>query len=265
MEKEVLLRVDYEYFKKKILETSGIDLDAYKPRQMQRRIIESSYRMGFPTLRKYWHFLESNPQEYEKFLGYITINFSEFFRDPDRFQELEKRIIPHLLIKTPNLRIWSAACATGEEPYSLAIILEEKFPGVANRILATDIDEVALSKAKQGIYDRIRLRNVSPQRLKRFFIREGEGKFKVIESIKKRVRFKKMNLLEEEFPEEFFSLILCRNMLIYLEDSVKNVLIGKLHSSLKKGGILFFGSTEKILCPHDAGFRCVGECFYQKT
>jgi len=162
-EKSFSLEMDYRYFKKKVLEKSGIDLDAYKSRQMQRRIREISEKGGFSTLRGYWHFLEKNPREYDRFLDHITINFSEFFRDPDCFQELEKRILPELLNKTPNLRIWSAACATGEEPYSLAIILEESYPQVATRVLATDVDEAALRKAKIGLYDKMHLRNVYPR------------------------------------------------------------------------------------------------------
>ena len=257
------LEVDYRYFKKKILEKSGVDLDAYKPRQMQRRIKEIGEKKGFSTLREYWRFLEKNPREYETFLDYITINFSEFFRDPDRFRELEKRILPELLKKTPNLRIWSAACAAGEEPYSLAIILEENYPQVTTRVLATDIDEAALRKAKVGLYDKMHLRNVSPDRLNRFFIREND-KFRIKENIKRRVKFKKINLLEGKFPREFFWLILCRNMIIYLEDEVKNALIAKLHGALKKGGILFLGGTEKILNPSETGFEPIGNCFYQK-
>ncbi|MCD6406591.1 protein-glutamate O-methyltransferase CheR [Candidatus Aerophobetes bacterium] len=262
-EKETSFEADYEFLKKRLLKKSGINLDAYKPRQMRRRIKELSKKMGFSTLREYWRFLEKNPADYRKFLDYITINFSEFFRDPDQFKELEKRIIPGLLRKTSNLRIWSAACAGGEEPYSVAIILEEKCPQVKVRILATDIDEAALKKAELGIYNEIHLRNVSPQRLRRFFV-QCEGKFKIKENIRKRVKFKKMNLLKDEFPREFFWLILCRNMIIYLEEDAKDTLIRKLHGALKKGGVLFTGGTEKILNPEEFGFKVIGDCFYQK-
>ena len=262
-EKSFSLEVDYRYFKKKILETTGIALDAYKPRQMQRRIKELSERKGFYTLKKFWSFLEKNPEEYRKFLDYITINFSEFFRDVDRFNELERKIIPDLLTRTPNLRIWSAACATGEEPYSVAIILEKSYPEVTTRILATDIDEGALEKAKMGIYDKTHVKNVPPVILDRYFIRKGES-FIVKENIKRRVKFKKINLLEDNFPREFFWLILCRNMIIYLEDEVKDTLLVKLYSSLRKGGVLFLGGTEKILAPEKFGFKLIGNCFYQK-
>jgi len=254
---------DYKYLKRKIFEKSNIDLNAYKPRQMQRRIRELSEKMGFSTLRKYWHFLENNSREYEKFLDHITINFSEFFRDPDRFRELEKRVLPELLKERLNLRIWSAACATGEEPYSLAIILEEKYPQVVNRILATDVDETALRKAELGIYDKTHLKNISLPRLNRYFTREKD-KFKVKMRIKKRVKFKKLNLLKDEFPKQFFHLILCRNVIIYLEDKPKDTLIAKLHSSLKKGGILFLGGTEKILACAEVDFESMGVCFYKK-
>lgn len=252
-----------EYFKRKIFKKSGIDLNAYKSRQIQRRIRGLSEKMGFSTLRKYWYFLEKNPREYENFLDYISINFSEFFRDPDRFQELEKRALPELLKKTSNLRIWSAACATGEEPYSLAIILEERYPQVVNRILATDIDEAALRKAKLGIYDKIHLKHVSLKRLNEYFVREKD-KFKVKTRIKRRVKFKKLNLLKDEFPRHFFQLVLCRNVIIYLENEAKNALIARLHSSLRKDGILFLGGTEKILACAEVGFKRMGDCFYQK-
>jgi len=261
--KNSLSEVDYRYFKKRFLEKSSVDLDAYKPRQMQRRIRELSKKMGCSSLRKYWHFLEKNPREYEKSLEHITINFSEFFRDPNCFQELEERILPEIIKKTPNLRIWSAACATGEEPYSVAIILEEKYPQAANRILATDIDRTALRKAELGLYDKMHLKNASLARLDRYFIREKD-KFRIKEKIKRRVKFKKLNLLKDKFPWEFFWLVLCRNVIIYLEDETKNTLIGKLHGALRRGGILFLGGTEKILAPAEVGFESMGVCFYRK-
>jgi len=262
-DKSAHLEFDYHYLRKKILEKSGIDLDAYKPRQMQRRIREISQKMGYSNLKQYWRFLEKNPLEFRKFLDYLAINWSEFFRDPDRFEELENSIIPKLLRKTPNLRIWSAACAGGEEPYSVAIILEEKYPQVTTRILATDIDEAALGKAKVGIYDKMVLRNVSPARLNRFFI-PRQDKFEVREEIKRRVRLKKFNLLQDDFPKEFFWLILCRNVIIYFEEEIKERLIIKFHHALRRGGILFLGGTEKILNPQELGFKPVGNCFYQK-
>lgn len=261
--KSSLSEVDYRYFKEGFLEKSSIDLDAYKPRQMQRRIMELSKKMGCSSLRKYWHFLEKNLREYEDFLEHITINFSEFFRDPAHFQELEERILPGLLKKTPNPRIWSAACAAGEEPYSMAIILEEKYSQLTNRILAMDIDKAALRKAELGLYDKMHLKNISLPRLNRCFIREKD-KFRIKEEIKRRVKFKRLNLLKDEFPREFFWLILCRNVIIYLEDGTKNTLIGKLHSALKRGGILFLGGTEKILIPAEVGFESIGVCFYKK-
>ncbi|MCD6473258.1 protein-glutamate O-methyltransferase CheR [Candidatus Aerophobetes bacterium] len=254
---------DYEYFKKKILKKSGVDLNAYKTRQMQRRIITLSAKLGCKSLRQYYRFLEKNQKRYEEFLEYITINFSEFFRDPERFKELEGKIFPEILRKTPNPRIWSAGCATGEEAYSLAIILYEKSPQSINRILATDIDKGALKKAKIGLYDENHIRNVGKERLRKYFLKIGEN-YKIWDEIKKRVKFKEIDLLKDDFPQGFFHLIVCRNVIIYFENSAKEMLMDKFRLALKKGGFFFCGGTERLFDLDRMGFECVGTCLYRK-
>ena len=254
---------DYEYFKRKILKKSGVDLNAYKTRQMQRRITTLSEKLGCKSLKEYYRLLERDRKRYEEFLEYITINFSEFFRDPERFKELEEKIFPQILRETPNPRIWSAGCATGEEAYSLAIILYEKSPKSIYRILATDIDNGALKKAKIGLYDENRVRNVGEERLRKYFLKVGE-KYEICDEIKKKVKFNKVDLLKDGFPQNFFHLIVCRNVVIYFENNAKQMLMDKFRLALKRGGFFFCGGTERIFDLDRIGFECVGTCLYRK-
>ena len=144
--------ITYEDFKKEIYSLSGIDLNSYKERQMKRRIDALIKKNNFNDYHSYVIALKTNNDLYNEFINYLTINVSQFFRNPSQWEVLEKEIIPYLLKSTSNLKVWSAACSTGDEPYSLVMLLSKFIPLSKIKIIATDIDKEAIEKAKMGIY-----------------------------------------------------------------------------------------------------------------
>lgn len=254
---------DYDLFKNLILKKAGIDLSAYKEKQMKRRIKALASRRGFHRLTDYYKGLDKDYHLYNEFLDYITINVSEFFRNPNQWNVLYKEVLPSLLEDKNNIKIWSCACSTGEEPYSLVMLLTKfpEFEGV--RVLATDIDEGAIIKAKAGIYKENGLKNLSAELKRKFFDRYGDD-YRISESIKERVDFGKLNLLEDNFPSKC-DLILCRNVLIYFTEQAKQKIYGKLNGSLSRDGILFVGSTEQIIMPQKFNFTPMKVFFYKNN
>ncbi len=163
-----------------------------------------------------------------------------------------------------SIKIWSSACASGEEPYSIALILKKNKCFNNAQILATDIDNNALNTAKKGVYSKKSLTNVPKDLIKLYFTDKGNNFLEIDDEIKKKVTFKRLNLLEDNFPGHF-DLILCRNVMIYFTEAAKEKLYFKFFNSLTKGGIFFVGSTEQIIMPQKYGFKGIRNFFYQKT
>jgi chemotaxis protein methyltransferase CheR len=253
---------DWETFKQKFVAKSGINLNDYKPAQMQRRIGNLMNRHGANTYTDFFVMLERDPKQYKDFVDYITINVTEFFRTPEKFQELEKKVLPELLAKSAKLNIWSAGCSIGAEPYSLAMILNDITPNVKHRILATDLDVEMLAKAKQGIYTSNEFKNITSERSGKYF-KQVNGNFIIGEDIKSRVEFQRHNLLLDKF-ENGFDLILCRNVVIYFTEEAKDALYRRFLNALKPGGVLFVGGTEAILNFREIGFAHYLPFFYRR-
>lgn len=262
-ERPGLTAADYEEFKKRIYELTGMDLSSYKQRQMQRRINSLMESLKVQTYREYFRLLQTDPARYDEFLKRITINVSEFFRNPERFVDLEQKYLPRLLVPKRPLKVWSAGCSTGCEPYTLAILLSELDPRRGHRVLATDVDRVVLEKARAGVYQAGELKNVTPARLAKYFTPVGDGGFRVKDEVKKLIDFRPQNLLTDRF-DAGFDLILCRNVVIYFTEEAKHQLYTKFYQALAPGGILLVGGTEPILRYRDYGFEAVGPTFYQR-
>ncbi|HEY8346342.1 MAG TPA: protein-glutamate O-methyltransferase CheR [Symbiobacteriaceae bacterium] len=251
----------YPLFRKRLLELTGIDLDCYKGTQMERRLQTIMRRAGVPDLTTYAHLLTENPAKLKEFQDFLTINVSEWLRNPEKFEELQRVILPELLRRRNSLRIWSAGCANGAEPYSVAMLLDELDPRECHQILATDIDAEILKVAMEGVYTEKDMKNVSPERRRRYFIQEGD-RYRVIPALRRRVQFKRHNLLADPFPSEI-DLLLCRNVVIYFTEAAKEELYRRFHKALSPGGILFVGSTESLLRPQEFGFVSVSPFFYR--
>ncbi len=253
--------MDYATFKKMAAELTQIDLSSYKSQQMDRRI---NSLMGIWNLKTYDEFIEliqNNPQKYKEFVKKLTINVSEFFRNAERFQELWRNILPELLNK-PQIRIWSAGCSNGAEPYSIAIILRELGAKDRAKIIATDVDRVILEKAREAVYAYNEVKSIPPDLLPRYFD-EQNGLYVLKESIKDLVEFRAQNLLEED-NEGNFDLIVCRNVVIYFTEEAKRELYEKFMRALNPGGYLMVGGTEPILAYRQMGFENPLTSFYRK-
>lgn len=253
---------DYLQFISLVRRKTGIDLALYKEAQMKRRLTSLRQKRGFPDFPTYFEAMNKDKQLYYEFLDRITINVSEFFRNYSRWEVLMNKIIPRMLNERPKLKTWSAACSTGEEPYTLAMVQTKYMPLKNMDILATDIDEGAIQKAKEGVYLERSLVECPKDLLRQYFVNEGPV-YRLSDEIKRVVKFKKHNILAEPF-ESGFDLIVCRNVMIYFTEEAKHELYMKFSQSLRPGGVLFVGSTEQIFQPKQYQFEAEDTFFYKK-
>ena len=253
----------FELFKEKVKASLGFDLNGYKEKQLLRRLHGLMARRQVADYAAYYRLLAADPAAQREFIDYLTINVTEFFRDPHLFRYLEERVLPELLARKPHLRVWSAACSNGAEPYSLAIVLEELAPGRHHRIEATDLDPGILEVARAGRYPADLLRHVSPARRGRFF-RQEDNAWVVREEIRRRVTFRVHDLLTHPYRTGY-DLIVCRNVQIYFTREAQDRLNTGFQRALVPGGVLFVGASESILNYREIGFEKVGTCFYRKV
>lgn len=254
---------DYEYFKRAVYELTSIDLNAYKEKQMKRRIDTLIAKNGVQEYDKYVMLLKDDKARFEEFVNYLTINVSEFYRNPDQWQILDKEVFPELMNRFGhNLKIWSAACSTGDEPYSLVMALSRHLPLNQIKIFATDIDKQVIAKAKVGLYNEKSIAGVPQDLRHKYFTKIGPS-FQIAKEIKDRVEFRENNLLKDTYPSDCH-LIVCRNVLIYFTEEAKEAIYRKFERALKPGGILFIGSTEQIINYKEIGYERKNSFFYLK-
>nr|WP_318683127.1 protein-glutamate O-methyltransferase CheR [uncultured Acetatifactor sp.] len=254
---------DYEYLKKEIFALTAIDLNAYKEKQMKRRIDTLIAKHKIVGYDKYIHALKTDKALFEEFVSYITINVSEFYRNLEQWKILDETIIPELVQKFgKNLKVWSAACSTGDEPYSLVMALSRHIPLNQIRIYATDLDKQVIEKAKVGLYSEKSIASVPSDMKSKYFTKVGPS-YRIADAVKERVDFREHNLLKDSYPSSYH-LIVCRNVLIYFTEEAKDEVFHKFNQSLTKGGILFIGSTEQIMNYREIGFDRKNSFFYQK-
>lgn len=254
--------MDFNEFHKWVHRELGINLSAYKPAQLNRRINSLMTRVGINSLDEYTRAIKQSEEQRQKFLDFITINVTEFFRNPELYVELENEIKSELLSHNQNLKIWSAACSIGCEPYTLGIILDKIAPTGRHNIIATDIDNTILKKAKSGEYTKNEMKAVSDADLSKYF-EIIDDKYYIDSKIKSKVTFKKHDLILDRYDKDF-DLIVCRNVVIYFNNDTKQEIYKKFSQSLKKGGLLFVGATESIYNYRDYGFEKASTFIYKK-
>jgi len=256
---------DFEVFRRRAYTITGLDLTSYKAPQMHRRLCALLTRLNVVGFAAYARLLENDAERRQEFRDYVTINVSEFFRDSDRFADFERRVLPELLANSANVRVWSAGCSIGAEPYSLAILLHELGPSRKHRILATDVDQTIIDRAKAGTgYLAADIRNVGSARMKRWFVAEPNGRYSVGPTLRGMIRFAKHDLLRDEHPAGPFDLIACRNVVIYFTEAAKDRIFEGFVEALRPGGVLFVGGTEAIMRPHAFGLSVIAPGFYRK-
>ena len=254
---------EWEEFVVSLNKITNINLQYYKRPQMERRINGFMHQQGISKYKDFLELLRTDKVVCEKFVLHLTINVSEFFRNPTNWQSLENEILPELRKERGGpLKIWSAGCSTGEEPYSLAMLVKEKNIDIKNHILATDLDLGVLDKAKKGEYTEKEAEGVPPAWRKKYLNFDGKT-YTVTNDIKKMIRFNRQDLLKDSFETDF-DLILCRNVVIYFTEESKKVLYSKFVNALRTKGALFVGSTEQIFNARDIGLVPKKIFFYIK-
>jgi chemotaxis protein methyltransferase CheR len=253
----------YGAVKRTIRGLLDINLDHYKDEQMKRRLDSWLVRSGAPAWPDYLRRLKTDATELARLRDYLTINVSSFFRDIERWNALRQTVLPALLRGRPRLRVWSAGCSIGLEPYSLAILLDEVTPGRRHTLLATDLDRGALAKARaRGPYTADDTQKITAQQRLNYFD-PGGPPFYVQAALAGRVVFREQNMLADPFEGDF-DLIVCRNVVIYFTEAAKAELYQKFYNALRPGGVLFVGGTEIVPKAQELGFRNSGISFYQR-
>lgn len=254
---------NYEKFKKDVLALTKIDLNCYKEKQMRRRIDTLITKNSITTYDDYLALIKRDKDKFEQFVNFLTINVSEFYRNPEQWKILDQEIFPKLIEKFgKRLKIWSAACSTGDEPYSLVMALSRFVPLSNIKIIATDIDKQVLDTARMGIYNEKSIASVPDDLKKKYFTKIGNS-YQISDEIKRCVEFKEHNLLKDPYPNNC-NLIVCRNVVIYFTEEAKDEIYKNFSSALAKGGVLFIGSTEQIMNYKDLGYSRSKSFFFEK-
>ncbi|MCH5332797.1 MAG: protein-glutamate O-methyltransferase CheR [Agathobacter sp.] len=254
----------YEQFKKDVLQMTKIDLNFYKENQMRRRIDSLATKNGCTNYEEYTRLLKQEPKKFEEFINFLTINVSEFYRNPDQWKLMEETVIPKLIKDHGNrIKIWSAACSTGDEPYSLVMAFSRHLPLSSIQVMATDIDKQVIEKAKVGLYNEKSIAGVPADLKKKHFTKIGES-YQISDDIKRCVTFREHNLLKDPFLKDY-DLILCRNVVIYFTEDAKATIYKNFYDSLTNHGVLFIGSTEQISSYKEIGFTRLSSFYFEKV
>jgi chemotaxis protein methyltransferase CheR len=264
---------DFEFIIQLVYDRCRVRLHEGKQQLIRARLGKRLRHHGFETLGQYCDYLRRGGDDAEvtHLVDALTTNYTQFLREKDHFEFMVKTALPAMLAgATRRFSVWSAACATGEEPYSLAFYLSEHFPSAAGwdwRILATDISTKALAVGQGGVYPADRLSSVPPEWWKKYF-QKGVGKWaghcRIKPDLASRVAFHQINLLGEYTFQEKFEVIFCRNVMIYFDRPTQEQLVNKLSRHLAPNGYLLIGHSES-LNGLNIGLRCLRPSIYQKV
>ena len=229
----------------------GVDFSLYKSNTIQRRVTRRLVLNKHETLAEYAPFLKGNTKELDALYSDVLISVTSFFRNPEAFDALKRKVFPKLLsqrVRDEPVRLWVLGCSTGQEAYSLAMTFAEAAAddarGARLQIFATDLNEALLEKARHGLYAKSLAQDVSPERLRRFFVEE-DGGYRVTKVLREQVVFARQNVLSDP-PFSRIDVVTCRNLLIYLEPELQRKIFPAFHYALKPGGFLFLGASESI-------------------
>lgn len=253
----------YERLTREVRALLGFDLAQYKAPQVWRRVNGFAAARGIPDVATLLARCRADPELRLAFRDMITINVSEFFRNPEAFEALRTAHLPGLISGRPLLRVWSAGCSLGYEPYSLAVLLREAAPMLSIRILATDLDETILAQARASRYTEAQMAGVSAGRRARFFRRTADQQWEARPELRALVTFRRHDLLRDRY-ESGFDLIACRNVVIYFTEEAKAHIHRRFAESLRPGGLLFVGATETVSSPRAIGLEQAQPGFYRR-
>ena len=259
-------------FQNLIYTTAGIRLSSQKKGLLSSRLLKRLKKLGIDSLHEYYRRVKDDSNELVEMINCISTNTTHFFRENHHFEYLKNKIMPELLtIKSSGktIRIWSAGCSTGEEPYSIAITLCEALGDMRGwdiKVLATDISTKVLGAAQSGIYEYEAVSDMPEDIVRRYFLRgagENTGKIKVRDFLKDMIRFRRLNLKDGAYPfKRKFDVIFCRNVMIYFDEDMKQHVLSMFHRHLSDSGHLFLGHSETMLGSN--GFKPVFITVYKK-
>jgi len=267
-------RKDFEHIRDLVGSRTGIVLSDHKITMVYGRLSRRLRQLKIQSFREYLTLLEDESGgELVEFTNALTTNLTSFFREPHHFEYMRSTAVPSLLKNRPNhkLRIWSAGCSTGEEPYTIGITVHEAMANhIRNwdvKILATDLDTNVVQKGKSGIYEEERVNGIEDTRLKKWF-RKGRddhaGKVSVSEKIRELITFKQLNLLHDWPMRGPLDIIFCRNVVIYFGKDTQRELFNRYADLLADDGYLFIGHSENLHKVCDR-FQLIGKTIYRKV
>lgn len=243
----------FNFLKQTAFDYAGLKLQENKEGTLYNRLVKRLRFLQLTDFNAYCEIVKNNPDEKQKYINLIANPLTSFFREKHHFQFLEYNLLPELIRTRKKIRIWSAGCSTGEEPYSISIIINKVITNVEDydiKILATDINTDSLEIAKKGIYETDKIKNLSHDTKKLYFyhgIGNNQGLVKIHEDVRRLITFSYLNLIDDWPMKNPFDIIFCRNVLIYFPREISNKIIEKCDKSLVNGGHLFLGYTENSL------------------
>jgi chemotaxis protein methyltransferase CheR len=267
-----ITEAEFQLIQQLIYSMAGVYIKSHKKTMVANRLRKRLETYGFNNYKKYYDFITAIPEgrrELIEFVNCLTTNETFFFRHGEQLEMLVEKLIPQRLSELgpfEKLRIWSAACSSGEEPYSVAMLIQNKYKqDILNRIeiLASDINMEVLEKAERGRYKPYALQKVSAQFTKQYFKKESEDQYILSGPVKKMVQFSRHNLLEFNAHGKF-DIILCRNVMIYFDMESKNKVLNQLYKSLKTGGYMITGYAESLFRT-ETTLKYIRPTLYQKV
>jgi chemotaxis protein methyltransferase CheR len=258
------LHDEYVAFCNGVRALADIDLLKYRRGQMERRVRSFAVRRGHQALGPYLRALRGDAHALDEFLDRVTINVSNLWRNPEQWELLQRRIVPELAAGGA-MRAWSAGCSYGAEPYTLAAVCRLAAPGASTTILGTDIDRRAIERARRGgEFTQEDVRDAPRPLLDRFFALEGRH-WRPAAELRATVSFEVGDLLKLCPPTAAYDLVLCRNTAIYFTDDVRDALHARLAESVRPGGVLVVGATERIGTAEHIGLEFIAPFTYRKA
>jgi chemotaxis protein methyltransferase CheR len=252
----------YERMAKQVRTLLGVDLSQYKPAQVWRRVHGFASARGLSGPDALLDKARTDAILRQAFMDMLTINVSEFFRNPEAWEAFAANHLRPMLAAQPSIRIWSAGCSLGYEPLTLAMLIRELAPRARATILATDLDDTTLNRARAGIYTEAQMAGVSSARRAKFFRQVAAG-WEASTELRSMITWRRHDLLNDSY-EKGFDIIACRNVVIYFTEAAKAELYGRFLEALRPGGILFLGATESITNVRASGFVNAGLTFYRR-
>ncbi len=256
---------DFPRFKKEFYQFTGLDLECYKDKQMERRITQLFTREGYIGLSDFFKALKNDKAVLHKFYNYLTINTSVFYRDLKIYDYLQKKALPDILKKFDQINVWSVGCSHGEEPYTIALILDDLKALNKAKIYASDIDDKALEMARDAMYAPNQLEKV-PEDIIKIAFTEKDGLYYLNPKYKQAVKFQKQNFLSPIYKDmSRMHLALCRNVFIYFKTDIQEWIIEQISGLIPKGGYFIIGCAEFINKPERFNLERKIPSIYLKT